>query len=80
MSPPNHENTNPLSPSASLLVKLGSIVRHSEELLSPDGHDFDRASIGSLLGDPEVVEWMAAADGMALLPVRRKTSPREPSS
>jgi hypothetical protein len=63
-----------LSPSPSLLVKLGSIARHTEELLSDDGHAFDRAALNGLLTDPEVVEWMADADQMALLPVLRKAS------
>jgi hypothetical protein len=62
---------DPLSPPASVLVKLGSIARHSEEMLSPGGHDFDRQAIIGLLADPEVQEWMDAADRLALLPVPR---------
>lgn len=60
-----------LNPPLSVLVKLGSIARHAEEMLSPDGHEFDRAAIAALLADPEVAAWMAAADALALLPVSR---------
>lgn len=54
-----------------LAVKLGSIARHADELLSPGGHEADANAIRSLLTDPEVAEWMAHADSMALLPVKR---------
>jgi hypothetical protein len=60
-----------LNPPLSLIVKLGSIARHAEEFLSPDGHDFDRHAIESLLADLEVQTWMASADALALLPVKR---------
>lgn len=59
------------NPPASLLVKLGSIARHAEELLSPSGNDFDANTIRALLADPDVKAWMEAADEMALLPVMR---------
>jgi hypothetical protein len=52
-------------------VKLGSIARHVEELVGPAPHVVDKHAIEALLGDPEVVEWMKAADNMALLPVPR---------
>jgi hypothetical protein len=61
-----------LNPGASLLMKLGSIARHVEEMLSPGGHYFDRNALETLLSDPEVKEWMAAADALALLPVKRE--------
>lgn len=64
-----------MSEFTSLMVKLGSIVRHVEEMLSSDGHDFDRVAIEGLLTDPEVEEWMAKADAAALLPVRRLAPP-----
>lgn len=60
-----------LHPTASTLIKLGSIARHVEELFGPGGHALDRAAIEGLLSDPEVREWMAAADALALLPVAR---------
>ena len=64
--------TNPLTPSPSLISKLGSIITHFEELNTPGGHPFDRATITSLLHDPEVLEWMKELEKLALLPVRRK--------
>lgn len=60
-----------LHPAASLLVKLGSILVHAEELLSPDGHHFDRIALQQLMQDPEVAEWLKAMDAMAFLPKKR---------
>lgn len=64
---------NPLTPSASLLMKLGSIAVHADEMLSPLGHGFDRIALEAVLHDPEVVEWLAAMAAMAYLPVKRTT-------
>lgn len=60
----------------SLLVKLGSIAVHADELttMSPNavrGHEFDKQVIRQLLADPEVSEWLAAMAKDALLPVKR---------
>lgn len=60
-----------LSPSPRLLAKIGSIVIHTEEYLSPNGHDFDREAIRSLLLDLEVREWLSAMEVLAMLPLRR---------
>lgn len=65
------QRTSPLSPTPATLIKLGSIVRHVEEALSPSGHSFDWTTVEGLLEDPDVQEWMAAADALALLPVKR---------
>lgn len=70
---------DPLKPSATLLIKLGSIAVHSEEHLenfrvNPPAALFDEDTIKSLLSDPEVVEWRAAMDSMAFLPVKRSGS------
>lgn len=62
---------NPLQPTPSLLVKLGSIAVHAEELMSPGGHPFDKAALGTLYDDPEVKEWIAQMTKMAMLPVKR---------
>jgi len=62
---------DPLKPSVTLLVKLGSIAVHAEELLSPTGHHFDKAALDTVLRDPETVEWLAAMDKMAFLPKKR---------
>lgn len=62
-----------LNPSASLMCKLGSLAVHVNEMLSPDGHAFDKAAIQSILADPEVVELLVKMDKLALLPVVRKS-------
>lgn len=62
---------DPLKPSPALLSKLGSIVVHADELLSPTGHHFDRAAMQTCLQDAEVVAWLAAMQQMALVPVKR---------
>lgn len=63
--------SDPLKPSIGLLVKLGSIAVHTEELLSLKGHEYDREAIKSLLSDPDIIEWRKQMDIMAMLPVKR---------
>lgn len=65
------KNANPLKPTVSTLVKLGSIIVHLEEVLSPKGHSFDRYALQTLWDDPEVKEWIAQMNAMAMLPVKR---------
>ena len=60
-----------LKPELAILVKLGSIAVHVEELLSPQGHEFDKTALEQLLNDPEVQEWIEQMTSMALLPVKR---------
>lgn len=60
-----------LHPPTATLIKLGSIARHAEEAISDDGHPFDMVAVRSLLLDPDVRDWMVAADKLALLPVKR---------
>jgi hypothetical protein len=60
-----------MNPSLTLLVKLGSIAVHVEEMLSPEGHAFDRAALQSLLDDVEVKAWLTEMDAMAFLPKKR---------
>lgn len=62
---------DPLKPNPQLLIKLGSIAVHVEELLSPDGHEFDKIALDGLLKDPQVKEWIEQMDKMAFLPVKR---------
>jgi len=62
---------DPLKPSATLLCKLGSIVVHVDEMLSPGGHGFDIEAIRGLLKDVEVAEWLKSMDKMAMLPKKR---------
>lgn len=64
-----------MKPSAALLCKLGSIAVHADELLSPDGHQFDRVALAALMADAEVKEWLTAMDGAAMLPKKRKAVP-----
>ena len=61
----------PLSPSASLLVKLGSALVHAEEMSEPGSHPLDLQAFQTLARDPEVVAWREAMDAMALLPKKR---------
>jgi hypothetical protein len=65
------QNANPLTPKASLLCKLGSLVVHAQEGRSPKWHDFDWQAFDSLSNDPEVREWLAQMDAMCMLPVKR---------
>lgn len=60
-----------LNPSAALLCKLGSIIAHADELLSPHGHDFDRIALDNLLRDPDVKGWLHEMRAMALIPEKR---------
>lgn len=62
---------DPLKPTVPLLVKLGSLAVHIEEMLSPTGHEYDRAAIDTILTDLEVAAWLAAMGKMGFLPVKR---------
>lgn len=64
--------SNPLQPSNGLLCKLGSIAVHADEMLSPDGHAFDRAALQQLIADPDVKAWLALMDAAAMVPKKRK--------
>lgn len=61
-------------PEPGLLVKLGSLAVHAEELLEPGGHELDAASIRGLLADPEVAAWLGEMRELALLPLKRSGS------
>lgn len=60
-----------LSPSPALLCKLGSIIVHADELVSPLGHEFDKEALKALLSDPDVSEWLKGMGEMALVPLKR---------
>lgn len=62
---------SPLTPTTTLLVKLGSLIVHYEEMNSPTGHVFDKVEIEKLRADPEIAEWFAAMDKLAMLPKKR---------
>jgi hypothetical protein len=68
--------SDPFKPSGTLLVKLGSIAVHADELTdkTPNalrGHAHDAATIKSLMSDPEIVQWMSEMQKLAFLPVKR---------
>ena len=65
------KNANPLKPTPALLVKLGSVAVHVEEMLSLKGHELDRYALMTLLGDQEVKQWIEQMNAMAMLPVKR---------
>ncbi len=60
-----------LKPTPQLLIKLGSIITHYEELNSKDGHELDKAAIDSLMRNQDVIEWFEGMRKMAFLPVKR---------
>lgn len=62
----------PFDPSVSLLCKLGSIAVHVDEILSTDGHVYDRITLQQLIADKEIMEWLKAMDKLAMLPKKRK--------
>jgi len=62
---------DPLKPDATLLIKLGSIAVHTDEMLSPKGHHFDKVTIETLLKDAEVQLWLKEMDKLAFLPKKR---------
>lgn len=63
----NMENVLSLSPG--LAASLAAIVVHAEELISADGHPFDKDALQTALSDPKVREWIKACG--ALAPVKR---------
>lgn len=65
------KTSDPLKPSIKLLVKLGSIAVHADEMISPSGHDVDKIALEQGLADQEVKDWVAAMTKMAMLPVKR---------
>lgn len=60
-----------LQPDVGLLVKLGSIAVHAEEMMSPGGHHFDHVVLRQLLDDGEVKDWLKEMDRLALIPKKR---------
>lgn len=65
------EPADPLRPTLSLLVKLGSIVVHVDEFLCEQGHYYDEVALEQMLQDPEVVAWVWEMTERGLLPVKR---------
>lgn len=69
----NSEGTasDTFKPEVSLLVKLGSIVVHADEMLSPRGHHFDKIALQQLIRDEEIQKWLKQMDMLAMLPKKR---------
>lgn len=63
--------SDPLKPNAALLCKLGSLIVHADEALSPNGHHYDQTVFLDGLHDPQVLEWISQMDAMAMLPKKR---------
>ena len=61
-----------MTPPLTILVKLGSIAVHVDEMLSDNGHPFDDIAVHSLLSDPELIDWMALMDAAGFLPKKRR--------
>lgn len=57
--------SSPLKPAISLLSKLASIAVHLDEVLSSDGHHFDKVALDQLLKDQEVNDWLKAMGPLA---------------
>jgi len=55
----------------SLWLKLGCIAVHAEELISPDGHEFDKEALRGLLQDAEVRRFLDAPKNKVYFPRRR---------
>lgn len=58
-----------LTPNAAL--KLASLAVHAEEFFSPNGHEFDKITILSLLADQEIRLILDDKNNAVLLPRRR---------
>lgn len=65
------KTVDPLNPSMSLLIKLGSAVVHADEFLSPNGHPVDKSAFAQLVVDVEVSEWIESMTKQGFLPVKR---------
>lgn len=69
-----------LKPTPTVLCALGSIAVHVEEMLSPDGHAFDRVALNTLFSMPDLQEWLAAMRAMAMIPEKRNNPAPRPAA
>lgn len=72
--PVEHAAPECLRPDPNVLVKLGSLMVHADEITSPDAHELDAAAIRGLLADPELVAWREQMNALAFLPVMRSAT------
>lgn len=70
-NPQSANKPDPLQPSMVLLITLGSLVVHIDEMISPNGHPFDVEAVKSLLTNQELKDWLKQMDRLALLPKKR---------
>lgn len=56
---------------STLIIKLGSIITHYEELNSPGGHPMDQTAIDSLMANADVVECFENMRKAGFLPTKR---------
>ncbi len=63
--------TDPFKPSPAILCKLASIAVHTDEMLSPHGHHFDKAALRSVITDSDVAAWIKQMTDMGMAPVKR---------
>lgn len=61
-----------LTPSPALLCKLASIAVHADEMISANGHEFDRVALQSGLWDRDVQDWIGQMTAAGMAPVKRK--------
>ncbi len=81
------KKSDPLAPATDVLIKLGSLAVHVEELIEcaggfeefegtllllSDAIPFDVAAIRTILEDESFKAWRAEMSRLALLPVKRK--------
>lgn len=62
---------DPLNPPATVLAKVGSVVRHLQEAMGDTGMALDVAVAERLLEDPELEAWLEEMDKLGLIPAMR---------
>ncbi len=60
-----------MNPDPVVLCKLGSMIVHAEEFMSPHGHPLDKMAFDDLMRDPQVQKWLAGMRKAALIPEKR---------
>ncbi len=60
-----------LKPTPQLLIKLGSLIVHYEEFVSPNGSVIDKQTIDAMMKQDDVKEWFTEMRKLALLPLKR---------
>lgn len=72
--PKQADMVDTFAPPLQLLVKLGSLAVHADELTQPGAHEVDAVAIRSLLADREVDAWLVAMNNHGFLPLKRNDS------